>query len=366
MAKGTGSPSGLETYTPSIEVKLMDESKQPLKDIPHKDITNLEIKEDLEEPGMFRISLNDTVDLNTQISRWSTDTDIQPENMIKITVSYSSDAEKRSLSFIGRIKSILIQKGDGKGDTLELRGYDLAYNLKKKDTEGIIYNDKKYSEIVTEIAGNNQLTTDKIETSPITYENVTRYPGESDFDFLKKISEEIGFEAFVQEESLHFRKPKDNLQGQVTLKKNWDIISFYLTMSNAACVGGVTVNSWDVKKKELVSGTATLDDIKSGVGIMEFTTASEKFKEVKVTLGSKVLRSTEEATNVAVAELKRRNQNFITAELECVGNPKLRPGLTINIENVEERLSGIYYIEKATHKIGKKGYFTTINLRGCL
>jgi uncharacterized protein len=364
MAESTDSGSGLETYAPSIEVKLMDESKQPLKDIPHEDITSLEIDEHLEKTGMFRISLNDAVDLNTQKPRWSTDTDIQTKNMIKITISYASDPEKKTLSFVGRI--ISIEKEEGNEDSLKLVGFDLSYDMTKKDTNGMIYNDKKYSEIVTELAGNSQLKTDKIETSPITYENVIRYPGESDFDFLKVMSEEIGFEAFVQEESLHFRIPKDTLQGEVTLKQNWDIRKFNPIISNAACVSEVTVNSWDVKNKEMISETATLDDIKSGVGMKEFTTAAEKFSDIKKVQGIWVSRSAEEAKNMAVAELKRRNQDFITARLECIGNPKLRPGVTVKLEGVGTRFSGTYYIKQATHKIGKSGYFTTMSLRGCL
>lgn len=365
MPRNTVSSSGITTYAPSIEVKLMDESKQPLKDIPHEDVLNLEIEEDLEKPAVFNISLNDAMDLSTQKPRWSTGTDIQPGNMVKISIGYASDTEKKSFSFLGRIRSISKPKEDENGNTLELRGYDLSYDMLKKDTTGVIYNDKKYSDIVTELAGNNQLNTDKIETSPLTYENVIRYPGESDFAFLKRMSGEIGFEAFVQEESLYFRKPKDTLQGQVTLNKNVGIIKFHPRINNAACVSEVTVNSWNVKTKEMISETATLEDIKSGVGIKEFTTASEKFTDI-MTLGNKVLRSVEEAKNIAVAELKRRNENFISASMECVGNPKLRPGMTVNIGKEEESFSGVYYIKQATHKLGKKGYFTTMELRGCL
>ena len=46
-----------ETFVASIDVKLMDESKKILKDIPQADITSLEIEEELEDPSMFRISL---------------------------------------------------------------------------------------------------------------------------------------------------------------------------------------------------------------------------------------------------------------------------------------------------------------------
>jgi uncharacterized protein len=357
---------GLETYVSSIKVELMDEKKNPLKTIKEEDIIKLVIEEDLEEPGIFSIFLNDIMDLDTQKHRWSEDTDIQPGNTVKISIGFVSDPERKIHSFIGRIRSIGTNEEEENGATLELRGYDLAYDLKKKDTPGLIYNDKKYSDIATEIAGNNGLKTDKIETSTLTYENITRYPGESDFAFLKRASEEIGFEFFVQKDTLYFRKPKDTLTGQITFEPGRDIIGFYPTMNNAAVVSEVTVNSWDAKNKETISGNATLEDIKSGVGIKEFTTASNKFADYKINLGDRVLCSAEVAKNMAVVELKKRNQKFIEAELECVGKPELCPGITINIEKVETRFNGSYYIERATHKVGRNGYITTLGLRGCL
>ena len=297
--------TGLETYVSSIKVELMDEKKSPLKTIPEEDIINLVIEEDLEDPGMFIISLNDIMDLDTQKHRWSEDTDIQTGNTVKISIGFVSDPERKIHSFIGRIRSIGTNEEEGNGAMIELRGYDLAYDLKKKDTPGLIYNDKKYSDIATEIAGNNGLKTDKIETSTLTYENITRCPGESDFAFLKRASEEIGFEFFVQKDTLYFRKPKDTLTGQITFEPGRDIIGFYPTMNNAAVVSEVTVNSWNAKNKETISGNATLEDIKSGVGIKEFTTASNKFADYKINLGDRVLCSAEEAKNVAVVELKK-------------------------------------------------------------
>ncbi len=357
MAEGEDSAPDI----PSIEVELVDKSEK----LPDEDVTHLEIEEDLQEPGMFRISLNDALDQETQNPRWSEETGIQPGNKVKITIGFVSDSDNKTLSFIGLIKSIGIQEGGASGASLELWGYDLAYDLKKKDTSGFIYNDKKYSEIVTELAGNSKLKTDKIEKTTLTYENVTRYPGESDFDFLKKMSGEIGFESFVQEESLYFRKPKDTAKGEITFEKD-DILSFSPTMSTAAVLSELTVNSWDVKKKEMISGKATLDDIKSGVRIKEFTTAAKKFKDVKLTLGDRVLRSAEEAKNVAIVELKRRNQGFIEAGLECKGNPELRPGMTVNVEEMGESFNGVYYIERAAHTVGANGYTTNLGLRGCL
>lgn len=365
MAESSGLSSGLEIFVPFIGVKLMDESKHPLKDIPQEAISGLEVEEALEEPGLFRIYLNDTVDIKTQKRSWGEDKNLQPENTVKISIGYVPDPASKLLSFIGRIRSIGTQ-GEDMSETLEIRGYDLSYDLKKTDSAGIVYNDKKYSDIITEIAGNNKLKTDKIETSKLTYENIIRPPGESDYTFLKKVAEEIGFEAFVQEESLYFRKPKDTVKGKLSFEPGKEILNFYPTMSTAVVVSELTVNSWDIKKKKMISGKATLSDIKSGVGTKEFSSAGNKLKKIKINLGNRVLRSAEEAKNVAISELKRRNKGFIKAELECIGTPALRPGITINLENVEPRFNGVYYIERAIHTVGKNGYKTNLSLRGCL
>jgi len=53
-----------ETFVASIDVKLMDENKNILKDIPQSDITSLELEEELEDPSMFSISLNNSKDLS--------------------------------------------------------------------------------------------------------------------------------------------------------------------------------------------------------------------------------------------------------------------------------------------------------------
>jgi phage protein D len=67
-----------------------------------------------------------------------------------------------------------------------------------------------------------------------------------------------------------------------------------------------------------------------------------------------------------MAELKRRNQTLIEGTLECIGDPELRPGMTVNIEKVGERFSGTYYVKSAKHSISESGYKTTLEVRRCL
>lgn len=121
-------------------------------------------------------------------------------------------------------------------------------------------------------------------------------------------------------------------------------------------------------KKERISETAGINDIVSSVGISNFDSIVEQSqsKKIKVKLEGRVVCSTEEAKSIAVAELKRRNNGFIEGNLECIGNPELRPGITVKIDKVGERFSGFYYITKARHRIGEGGYKTTLDVRRCL
>ncbi len=74
----------------------------------------------------------------------------------------------------------------------------------------------------------------------------------------------------------------------------------------------------------------------------------------------------EEAKDLAIAELKRRNNGFIQGTLEVAGDPALRPGITIDVLKVGVRFSGRYYVTQARHSLGEGGYRTTLEIRRCI
>ena len=334
--------------------------------LPRDSISSIEIDENLESPGMFRISFNETFDIHTQKFKWLDDKRIDPCTKIIITYGYTSGSKKQE-KFMGRIKSISPSFDPTGITTLNVNGYDLSHHLLKIPKGKKVkknYRNVKYSDIAEDIAKNNNLMPE-IEVSGITYDNVNRKENESDYRFLRRISEEIQYEFFVRLKTLYFRKPRDNIDGDITFELGKNIIKFNPRNSIANVVNEVEVTGWD--DKDPIAETAKITDIKSKVGIPDFENIvkSSQYKKIEV-IENRVVRSNEEAKILAIAELKKRNKGFIEASLQCIGDPILRPGITINLKKVGERFSGVYYITGAKHTIGTDGYKTELKIRRCL
>ncbi len=349
--------SGLDIYAPSFTVKLKEKNEK----IPDEDIIHVEIDESLEDPGMFTILLNDLLDMKKQKFRWLDDKSLESGALVEISFSYASSTDKKALSFLGRIKSITSQFNFDGNATLEVRGYDLSHDLMKSYKGKYVYNDQKYSQAVENLASVNKLETSKIEQTKTVYENISRKLNEDDYNFIKRLAENIGFEFFVREKHLYFRKSKDENDGEITFENGKNIISFSPTESTSIIVNEAQINSCDIDKKEKITQTAKLTDIKKGVYIPKLKNKNEK----KIVLENINVSSAEDAKTFAIAELKRKNKHLIVGRLESIGNPALRSGMTVKIEKVGKRFIGSYYVEKATHSMGKEGYRTVLKLRRC-
>ena len=350
--------SGLESYAPVFPVELVDKGLV----IPKDSIMGIDIDEDIENPAMFTIAFNETIDLATQKFRWLDSDALTPGAQVLISFGYASSGSKGLIR--GRIKAVTPGFLSSGIPSLSVEGYDLSHDLHK--TQGkTSYNTMSYSQIAAEIAKDNGLTATGIEPTTITHLKVERKKNEKDYTLLKRLAEEIGFEFFVRDKTLYFRAPKDTQKGMVDFVFRNNIISFNPRLSSAALVNEVEVTAWDEKGKETISETASIAELKSGVGIPNFDSLIEQSqgKKVKVRLEGKVIRSREEAKAIALSELKRRNKGFIEGKLECMGDPSLCPGMTVNIDKVGKLFSGVYYVTNAKHTIGEGGYRTTLDVR---
>lgn len=350
---------GLDYYVPVFTVKLVEKGQELAKD----DILNLSIDEDLEAPAMFRLSLNEKLDMTSQQFRWLDDPRITPGTQVIISCGYVSKIGKQAL-IRGRIKALSPGFQSTGIPTLSVEGYDLSHDLQK--TEGkLSYGEMTYSEIAEDIAKNNGLKSTGVESTKKKYPKVKRTKNEKDYAFLKRLAKDVGFECFVRGITLYFREPQDAQKGEITFEFRKNFISFSPRMSTSILVNEAQVTAWNEKEQKSISETATIKDIKSQVGIPGFDKMIEESqgKKVKARIEGRVVRSKEEAKTLAIAELRRRNNGFIQGTLECVGNPQLRPGMTINIKKVGQRFSGVYYITKAQHTIGDGGYKTTLTVR---
>ncbi len=355
---------GREIYVPVLTVKWADNNET----IPKEDITGVEIDEDLESPGMFKISFNEQFDIATEQFKWLDDRRIDPGTKLMIFFGYVWAPDEQG-SMRGKIKALSPGFLSGGPPTLAVEGYDLSHDLQKKQHQ-VKCDNVTYADVAREIAIKNDLSPEGVESDKLlVHQKIERKVDEMDYAFLQRLAKNIGFEFFVRDRTLFFRKPKDDHNADISFEFHKNIISFSPRMSSSGLISEVRVTAWSEKEKKAISEVVQLKDIESKVGIPDFSSIVEKAegKLSKVKLEGRVISSREEAKAIALSELKRRNMGFITGTLECAGDPHLRPGMTVNIKKVGERLfSGVYYVTKARHVLGESGYRTTLEVRRCL
>ncbi|MDY9927096.1 hypothetical protein [Methanosarcina sp.] len=354
--------SSAEIYAPSFTVYWADSGEA----VPKNEVIGVEIDEDLENPGMFRIYFNETLDPKTQKFKWLDAENTSPGTMLITSFGYVYPRKESRIT--GRIRALSPSFFTGGPPTLTVEGYDLSHDLKKTHSE-VNLNEVTYSDIARGIAEKNKLDPSGVEDLKMgPFRKIERKVNEKDYAFLKRMTEDIGFEFFIRNQTLYFRKPPDERKGIMDFEYYKNIISFSPRMSAANVVNEVRVIAWNEKNKETISETAELNEIKSSIGIKGFADIVEESQgtRLSVKIEGRVVRSREEAKAIALSELKKRNMGFITGTLECVGNPELRPGVTVNITKVGERFSGVYYVMKSKHILGDSGYKTTLEVRRCL
>lgn len=353
--------SGYDIYAPVFTVTLKG------KDISRESISSIEIDENLDTPAKFTISFNEIFDINTQKFRWLDDPSISPGTEIGITFGYASKPGKQSL-IKGKIKGINSGFVTTGPSTLTLEGYDYSHDMQKKNEEKLIYKDMTYSDLVSKITTENNLKPKKIDETKIKQDIIRRKHNEKDYDFVRRLANLLGFEFFIRGDELYFREPKDKEKGNVTFTLHNNLLNFSPRMTTANLANEVQVHAYNKEKKEPILGTANIKEITSGIGISDLDQimAKSNSNKVQIRLEGKVVKDEKEAKAIAMAELKKRNQTLIEGTLECIGDPQLRPGMTVNIEKVGKRFSGAYYVKSAKHSIGDSGYKTTLEVRRCL
>jgi len=65
----------------------------------------------------------------------------------------------------------------------------------------------------------------------------------------------------------------------------------------------------------------------------------------------------------AVAAFLKRAREFMTAEAQVIGLPKLRPGMHVDVVGFRPPFDGYYYVTKTVHSLDASGYKTQLSLR---
>jgi phage protein D/phage baseplate assembly protein gpV len=279
----------------------------------------------------------------------------------KVEITAKTPEGKPARLITGEVTALEPEFGEGMIAALVVRGYDLSHRLYRACNTKTYLNVKD-SDLAAEIAGKAGLKT-QIDATATVYEHIFQC-NQSDLHFLQQRAWRIGYECFVEENVLHFRRPNPE---KPVAKIAWgaDLLAFRPRLTVAEQVKTTQVKGWDAQRKAPIVGQAEQGalhpQVKEGGRGEEWASAFGKSRRVFI---DHAVVSQAEADILARARHNEANGAYIEAEGELFRRPDIQAGRVVTIEGLGKRLSGDYRVTHATHVYTSGGLKTSFSVVG--
>lgn len=344
------------------------------------DILQISVEESLHLPGMFTLVLrNDYFPGRGDDTVWKYGTLLSIGKQIELGFSSSAtesdefDDANQGIVLKGEITAIETNFTSDAQAPIIVRGYDVSHRL-HRGRHSRSFQNKTDADIVKQIAGEVGISLGTIDATggPYGYGDIGNANGyvfqqnQTNMEFLRSRAARNGYELFVQDGKLHFRKPKSSN----TLKLAWlrELHSFRVQVTSAEQVSSVEVRGWDYSKKEAIVETSNatstvLTDTQQGKGSSTARSFQGQPSNAKLVIVDQVVSQPSEARTMATALFNELGGEFVQANARSEGNPLIRPGKLVELTNMG-KYSGKYYITETRHLFHERVYTTEFSVRG--
>lgn len=327
-------------------------------------VTELTVEQSLHLPAMVVLRLHDVGDhAETHSTTYFSNTDTPAFPIgAELEVSLgrggtgSGGGSDPAPIFKGEITAVELAVDEHQPPTLIVRGYDRGHRLHRGRVSKS-YQNVSDSDVAKQLAQQAGLSCGADSTSVV--HDYLYQKNQTNWEFLKECAARVGYETFVDDKTLHFRKPQ-NGQTQGPEPKLWEnLLNLRVTASSAFQAEEVVVRAWDPQAKAAIVGTASTGNLAPVIGVGTGKKAASSFGSAKVYVVNKPVASQSEANDLAKAVYNHLDGTFIQAEGRALGDPAIKPGMTLNLATVGKQFSGTYYITSAIHSWRSREPYTT-------
>jgi phage protein D len=275
---------------------------------------------------------------------------------------FRSRAEEQRL-IEGEITGIEVNFSNTSEAHIIVTGYDVSHRLHRGRHNRSFLNSTD-SDIVRRIAKEAGIQIGQVDETLTPHEYVFQ-ENQTNMEFLRERAARIGFELFVKNNKLYFRKPK----SEKSLNLEWlkDISSFTVRVNSDEQVNAVEVNGWDYSQKKLISEKVSTEELITETGNGKGSSVSQAFKlkqPPKMISVNQYVKSSKEAKDMAQAFYNELSGEFVTADAKAEGHPEIRPGRVVVLANMGARYTGKYYVTRTCHRYSKGVFKTDFEVRG--
>jgi Rhs element Vgr protein len=244
--------------------------------------------------------------------------------------------------FKGQIVSLELNFGAG-GVELLVRGFDRSHVLIRARNVRTFQNQTS-SDIVEKIVKEAGFQA-QCDPSGDPHEFMQQ-DNETDWDFIWRLAERVGFEFVVDDTTAHFRKQAAD--DPVQLQWPQTLRSFSPRVTATQQAHQVTLSAHDPKTKQAIDATASTPDQIARIGV-DRSDVANAFDGADIHIATEPVKSQSEGTAVAQALLDKLANGYIAAEGVSDGNPSIKAGSAVQVTGLGHKYSGLYRVAAATH-----------------
>jgi uncharacterized protein involved in type VI secretion and phage assembly len=244
--------------------------------------------------------------------------------------------------FKGQVVSQEVTFGAG-GVELMVRGYDRSHALIRARKVRTFQNQTS-SDIVAKVLSDAGFSPQCDSTGDP--HDFMAQDNETDWDFIWRLAERVGFEFVVQDMTAYFRKP--SADNPVDLQWPQTLRSFSPRVTATQQAQQVTLAAFDPKAKQAIAVTASSPDQVARIGV-ERSAVAGAFDGADVHIATEPVKTRSEGQAVAQALLDKLANGYIAAEGVSDGNPNIRAGTCVQVSGLGRKFSGLYRVAAATH-----------------
>lgn len=282
-----------------------------------------------------------------------------------VTISVVTDHNPEAEQLIDGEVTAVEADFEKSGTFTTIRGYDQSHRLfRARHTAS--YTQATAADAATQCARRAGLKPGSIEPSPTVFEHISQR-GQTDWEFLNALARDIGYEVAVRDGALDFAPPAradsapaGDPENPLSLQYGTDIIRLRSTLTAAQQVSRVEMRGWDVATKRPIVGTAEATTASAQVPGIDPAHLASTFSSPVYVGNDSGLRTQTEADTAAAARSATIAGVFAEIDAVAQGNPNLRAGSSVSLENLGQPFDGKFVVSSARHRFDPASGFTTM------
>jgi uncharacterized protein involved in type VI secretion and phage assembly len=309
----------------------------PLDDAVLSQVVEIKVRQSLHRPSSAAVKVTDPDRL--LVGRFNVG------DPLEISLG-SADQNSPTKIFKGEIVA-LEPEFEPSGIVMGVRAYDRSHRL-QRSKKVRMFAQMSASDIVTKVMSEAGISGSTDPTNPVF--EFFQQSDETDRELIRRLERMHDMEFVIDDdEHYSFRKSSKPGSAAATLRYGTDLLTFRPRVSAVQQDKSVEVRGWDIKGKQTIAVTESSADDPAKLSGLQRSSVLGKFGDDKLLVSDRSVATTQEASALAKATIQRRAAAFIEAEGTCLGNPAVKAGATVQIDNVTSKYSGQYVVTTVTH-----------------